>query len=1027
MCGIAGIVDPTTSTELRVAAVDKMCAAMLHRGPDDGGCESRSNVTLGMRRLAIFDPANGHQPMSSPDGRHTLIFNGAIYNHRALRDELSATGWAFRTHCDTEVLLAAFGRWGERCLGRLRGMFAFAVWDESERTLFLARDPFGIKPLYYRQDGGRLIFASELNALIASGVSDAAIDPLSVADYLAWLAVPAPRTIYRDVFSLRPGECATFREGRLEIRSAWSFSSIPDDAKPAATREEFLHELRARLDDTIRAHVLADVPVGAFLSGGLDSAVVVGLMTRATGSRLRTFSIDFEESGYSESTFASATARHFGTDHHVSILTGAQVAGDLNTLLATLDHPTGDGINTFYASRAAHEGGVKVALSGLGGDELFGGYPSFRNVPRLARWLPLWRAAPAGARRRVVARLRRGDVRQRKLADMLEHARDVQELAALQRRVFSDGDRHALLASDVRASLGHRSPLHPEFTTLSPDLANVGTFEIMSAWELRTYMADVLLRDSDTMSMRHSLELRVPFVDRPLIEWLWRQPAAFKSDRHHRKTPLSDATADILPPDLAGRAKRGFTLPFPVWMKRELRPFLAETFSDASVDRCQLFNRGEVQRQWSGFLTGNDEQQWSRVWSLAVLIAFANRRTATAAGSTPSQVTVTTPEAAPQPRRAQPAPPAAKAKITSRTLLMAPEIFASEGGIPRILQIYLRALNEIGQPGHAIRLLALNDSVVDSIDLHRCAPQGLEDWFVCGRNKLRFIRAALRLSRGCTRIICGHVAQLPVAWLAKRLNPRLRYYLVAHGIEVWRPFTLAERIALRGAEKILGVSDYTRRELLKYCPLPAERITVLHNALDPAFEIKPGMPLADCPPTILTVARLTSDDRYKGVQHLIEALPAIRAAVPGARLRVVGRGDDLPRLQALMNRLGLANAVEFLGFIDDRKLAAELSSCRLFALPSKKEGFGLVFLEAMAFSRPCLGARAGGIPEVITESTGVLAEYGDVPGIATASITALRRDWNEQAILDRARHFSYAQFVPQLAALLSKQPAVSSS
>src|SRR5471032_1102560 len=239
MCGIAGIIDSNSAAEQRGEAVARMCAAMLHRGPDDGGSETRGPAALGMRRLAIFDPANGHQPMSSPDGRHTLIFNGAIYNHRALREELAATGWVFRTHCDTEVLLAAFARWGERCLGRLRGMFAFAVWDGRDQSLFLARDPFGIKPLFYRQDGARLIFASELNALFASGLLPAEIDPLSVAEHLAWLAVPAPRTIYRDVFSLRPGECATFRGGRLDIRSAWSYQAVPADPKPCGTSEEF--------------------------------------------------------------------------------------------------------------------------------------------------------------------------------------------------------------------------------------------------------------------------------------------------------------------------------------------------------------------------------------------------------------------------------------------------------------------------------------------------------------------------------------------------------------------------------------------------------------------------------------------------------------------------------------------------------------------------------------------------------------------------------------------------------------------
>lgn len=1008
MCGIAGIVDPTGAAEPRHAAVERMCAAMLHRGPDDGACRSRSGATLGMRRLAIFDPANGQQPVSSPDGRHTLVFNGAIYNHVTLRDELAAAGWAFRTRCDTEVLLAAFCTWGEQCLGRLRGMFAFAVWDEAERSLFLARDAFGIKPLYYRQDSGRLQFASELNALNASGLAPATIDPLSIAEYLSWLTVPAPRTIYRDVFSLQPGECATFRGGRLEIRPAWSFRSIPGDIKPAANRGEFSHELRARLEDTVRAHALADVPVGAYLSGGLDSAIIAALMPRTSRGRLRTFSIDFVEPGYSEGSMAAATAAHFGTDHHTQILSGAQMAGDLNTLLASLDHPTGDAINTYYASQAARAGGVKVALSGLGGDELFGGYPSFRQTPRIARWLPLWRASPPAARKHVLARLRRGDSRNRKLADALEYARGLPELAALQRRVFSEAERLALLAPDLRRTQFSRSPLHPQFVTLSADLSDTDAFGTISAWELRTYMADVLLSDSDMMSMRHSIELRVPFVDRPLIEWLWRQPAAFKRDRLQLKTALREATADLLPPGLAGAPKRGFTLPFPIWMKRELRPFLADTFSDASIDRSGFFCRQEVQRQWCDFLGGSDDRQWSRIWSLGVLIAFANRRPAPAVTrETPPVAIVATPAF-----RATPA-------ATSRTLLMAPEIFASEGGIPRILQIYLRALGEGGGPNHAIRLLALNDDTIDSEDLLRCVPDGIEAASACGRRKGRFIAEALRLSRGCSRLVCGHVAQLPVAWLAARLNPNLRYYLVAHGIEVWRPFTLAEKIALRGAEKILCVSDYTRRELHRFCRLDADRTRVLPNALAPSFGIQRGRPLPDCPPTILTVARLSFDDRYKGVEHLIGAMPAVRAAVPGARLRVVGRGNDLPRLQALSHRLGLANVVEFLGFISDERLAEELSSCRLFALPSKKEGFGLVFLEAMASGRPCLGARAGGIPEVITADSGVLADYGDLPGIAQACVTALGATWDEEAILERARQFSFSRFKAEIRTLLA--------
>ena len=629
MCGIAGVIDPRLSLEERQSALARMCAVMLHRGPDDEGVFSLGSVTLGMRRLAVFDPANGHQPMVSPDQRFTLVFNGAIYNFRQLRDELAGGHWSFRTHCDTEVLLAAYARWGPACLHRLRGMYAFAVWDHGEQELFLARDPLGIKPLYYRQEGARFLFASELHALAASGLVELAIDPLAVADYLAWLAVPAPATIYRQTLSLRPGESAVLRQGVLSLQTTWNFRTIPSPARVCRTRTEFIGELRERLEDAVGAHVVADVPVGAFLSGGLDSAAVVGLMRRATNSRLRTFALDFAEPGFSEAAAAAATARHFGTDHHTIPLTGSELARDLPQLIRAFDQPTGDGINTFYAARAARAGGATVALSGLGGDELFGGYPSFRDTPRLARWLPAWRTLPSRLRDGLVARLQRGDTRRRKLADVLRHARNLNEVGAMQRRVFSDQGLAELLTPEARPAAGTRS-CHPALAALATDLDLQRPFELVSAWELRTYMADVLLRDSDAMSMRQSLELRVPLVDRPLVEWLWHQPAEFKFDPHRPKAALHDALHDLLPPDMAQRKKWGFSLPMTGWMKRELRPFLAETFSDSSVARSGLFDSTAVQQLWRDFLRQDDPRQWSRVWSLAVLIAFLNRSKPTA-------------------------------------------------------------------------------------------------------------------------------------------------------------------------------------------------------------------------------------------------------------------------------------------------------------------------------------------------------------------------------------------------------------
>jgi asparagine synthase (glutamine-hydrolysing) len=625
MCGIAGFVDPEAPAGAREEAVLRMCAAMIHRGPDDSGMATCGPATIGMRRLSIFDPANGHQPMVTPDRRYTIVFNGAIYNFQSLKVELEAAGWIFRTRCDTEVLLAALAQWGEEALGRLRGMFAFALWDAAEESLFIARDPFGIKPLYFCREGGRILFASEVSALLASGAVSGEIDPVAVADYLAWLSVPAPRTIYRGIMGLQPGECLRFRKGQLDIRPAWTFRSIPEDPAPCASRGEFVRGLRGRLEDSIRAHVLADVPVGVFLSGGLDSAVVAGLMSHATGKALQTFSIGFEEDDFSEANEAEASARHFGAVHHTRILTGDEVARDLDKFLSACDQPTGDGVNTYYVSQTAQEGGVKVALSGLGGDELFGGYPSFRTLPSLARRLPAWRRLP-GPIRSVVARcLQAMGTRGRKLSDLLVHARDAHELAALQRRVFSEANRNSMLAGDIVASIAGSAPFHPRLGAMRGDVGMEDLFSLASAWEMRTYMPDVLLRDSDVMSMRHSLELRVPFIDRPLVEWLWRQPAGFKEDRRHPKSALVEAMSDILPPGLVKRKKRGFTLPFPIWMRKDLRPFLEDTFSAASVGRSGLFSPEPVRALWKDFGSGGMDREWSRVWSLAVLISFVNR------------------------------------------------------------------------------------------------------------------------------------------------------------------------------------------------------------------------------------------------------------------------------------------------------------------------------------------------------------------------------------------------------------------
>jgi asparagine synthase (glutamine-hydrolysing) len=344
-------------------------------------------------------------------------------------------------------------------------------------------------------------------------------------------------------------------------------------------------------------------------------------MTQLGGAQLKTFSLGFDEAGYSEADAAAANAAHLGTSHHASVLSGQQVADEIPRIIAALDQPTGDGINTYYVSQAARAGGVTVALSGLGGDELFGGYPSFRHVAGISRWLPVWRALPSPLRNAVLRHWERGDTRHRKLADTLRHGLQPAALALLQRRIFAESTRRSLLSPDAMAAYAP----HPAEAALADQLPAADHFAIASAAELRGYMTDVLLRDSDVMSMRHSLELRVPFVDRPLVTWLARQPTVFKSTPHRPKAALAEAVRDLLPPALLTRAKRGFTLPFAQWMRGPLRPFLDETFSSASVNRSGLFSAPAVSAFWQGFLANNDPREWPRVWSLALLIAFINR------------------------------------------------------------------------------------------------------------------------------------------------------------------------------------------------------------------------------------------------------------------------------------------------------------------------------------------------------------------------------------------------------------------
>jgi asparagine synthase (glutamine-hydrolysing) len=609
MCGIWGIVN-VADREMAEAAA----RAMHHRGPDDHGVlvlEEPIPVSLANTRLAIIDlsPA-AHQPMSNKDGSLWIVYNGEIYNYRALRTILLDMGYQFVSQSDTEVVLHAYDVWGEGCLEHFRGMFAFAIWDAKRGRLFAARDRLGIKPLYYVHDAAHkmLLFGSELKALLASGLVKRRLSYAGLHHYLSFYAVPAPHTMLEDVQALPTGHSLTFQDGRLTLSQYWN---IPPAEPLEMSTDEILVRLRSLLEDAVRLRMVADVPVGAFLSGGIDSSAVVALMTRISGERLKTFSVGFGPEGRAqdERSEARVLAEYYGTDHHEVIVTGAHVRDQLDNIVRAMDQPTGDGLNTYLVSQATAEH-VKVAVSGLGGDELFAGYPQFGLFHRAQAWdrLPGVVRAAARAGAQVV-----GGKAWRAVqwldGDFLTRYGRVRVLYDEQAKLelYTPETQRALAAPEpsLKFLAGF---VHPVETDPLAQLTRL---------ELKNYMAHTLLRDTDAMSLAHSLEVRVPLIDHKLVEFAMRIPFALKLHDGTAKWIFIQALRDVLPPEVARRPKRGFEMPVEAWMRGELRPILDDVFSEQGVAQRGLFRYEVVNGIYERFLDGSEH--YMRVWALAAL------------------------------------------------------------------------------------------------------------------------------------------------------------------------------------------------------------------------------------------------------------------------------------------------------------------------------------------------------------------------------------------------------------------------
>ena len=570
MCGIAGIINSQAAVERIEMHLDTLVRDLHHRGPDDRGIWTSPDKRVGLcaTRLAILDlsPA-GHQPMLSADGRYAIVFNGEIYNFRELRQELSDRGAQFRSHSDTEVIVDLYARFGADCVSKLRGMFAFAIWDEKDKTCFLARDPLGIKPLYYFCDrqSGIFLFGSELKPLLRTGLIPKILCDRGLFGFFRSGSVPEPFTLIKDVRCLEAGTTIRWGCGNLKHAHYWQLN-FESAKKGPYLESEAIAITREALLDSVAHHFVSDVPVGIFLSGGIDSTALVAL-ARTSGQKgeLRTFSVGTDDESRNESNIARRTAEHFQTEH-LELNLDAKTAEPLfHEFLQSIDQPTVDGFNTFVISQLAHQANMKVVLSGLGGDEVFGGYPSFTRLPRMMeayRWIK-----PLPFRRKfdnflsVTSR----NNRWRRLNEFLDGPGDLLSAYRSFRGIFT--------ADDARRLVSHYTVANEKpddgLLTAPPDLDEDEVGDAISRLELQLYMRNQLLRDSDVMSMAHELELRVPFVDRCFLETVATIPARIRLQS--RKALLSKAVPQ-LPEWVWQLPKRGFLLPFGKWHASEWFP-----------------------------------------------------------------------------------------------------------------------------------------------------------------------------------------------------------------------------------------------------------------------------------------------------------------------------------------------------------------------------------------------------------------------------------------------------------------------
>ncbi len=622
MCGIAGIWN-FNGQPVSPESIQKMVDVMRHRGPNDEGQYIADNIGLGHCRLSIIDLSSmGHQPMSNEDGTVWIVYNGEIYNYQSLNKILEAEGHRIRSHCDTETIVHLYEEYGSRCVEYLRGMFSFAIWDAREKRLFAAVDRLRIKPFYYTQVGDSFIFSSELKAILVSGLYREDLSMEAIHHYLSLQAVPVPLTIYENIFTLPGGYCMEIRDGKVSTSQYWDVSFKVDSGHP---QEYYEKQLRQLLYESVEMRLMSDVPLGAFLSGGIDSSVIVGLMREMTEGPVKTFSIGYDVGGrdYDDTYYANLVSKKFNTDHTVQVVTARDILKELKNFIGHLDQPSTDAINSYFVSKLAAQE-VTVVLCGQGGDELFAGYSTFELLLRFLNRDRYWSKVPSFLREvfiDIFSHIPQGMKSYRKvnkIGKFLENYNSFVKKYAAVRMVLSEHEKRQVYTKNFQDSLNTVDTLEIYEMYYNRIAHHGAPINQISYMDLKTHLGDVLMRDVDVMSMAFSLETRIPLIDHKLLEFVASIPPDYKLRNGGRKYIFIEAMKYLLPDEVIRRPKQGFAFPLRLWLRHDLKPLVDFVLSEACVVDRGFFNYAEIKKLKNNFFSGRD-LNYRKIWGFVIL------------------------------------------------------------------------------------------------------------------------------------------------------------------------------------------------------------------------------------------------------------------------------------------------------------------------------------------------------------------------------------------------------------------------